>query len=116
DLSREFATTLEAYGVNDANKQKAAFASNCVLARRLLERGVRFVELFSGAYQNGGEGAANWDSHRRLKEQYDVHGPVLDQPVAALLADLKSRGMLEDTLVVFTTEFARMPTLQRAVV
>jgi hypothetical protein len=116
DLSRESVTTLEAYGVNDANKQKAAFASNCVLARRLLERGVRFVELFSGAYQNGGEGVANWDSHRRLKEQYDVHGPVLDQPVAALLADLKSRGMLEDTLVVFTTEFGRMPTFQRAVV
>jgi len=116
DITRESSTTLHAYGVNDPNKLKAAFASNCVLARRLLERGVRFVELFSGAYQNGGEGVANWDSHRRLKEQYDVHGPALDQPVAALLADLKSRGMLDETLVVFTTEFGRMPTFQRAVV
>jgi len=116
DLSQESASTLDSYGANDKNDLKAAFARNCILSRRLLERGVRFVELFSGAYQNGGDGVANWDSHRRLEEQYRNHGEVLDQPVAALLTDLKSRGLLDETLVVFTTEFGRMPTFQKGVV
>ena len=113
ELSSESASTLAAYGANNPSELKAAFAKNCILARRLLERGVRFVELFSGAYQNGGEGVANWDSHRDLHQQYAIHGPALDQPVAALLADLKSRGLLDETLVVFTTEFGRMPTFQQ---
>jgi Protein of unknown function (DUF1501) len=112
DLSSESAATLESYGVNDAsNPVKANFGRNCILARRLLERGVRFVELFNGSYAMG-EGVGNWDGHRTLKEQYDVHAPILDQPAAALLKDLKQRGMLEDTLVVFTSEFGRMPTFQ----
>ena len=59
---------------------KAGFARNCLLARRLLERGVRFVQLFNGAYAMG-EGVGNWDGHKTLKAQYDVHGPILDQPV-----------------------------------
>jgi uncharacterized protein (DUF1501 family) len=59
-----------------------------------------------------GEGVGNWDGHKTLKEQYDVHGPILDEPAAALLKDLKARGLLEDTLVVWTTEFGRMPTFQ----
>ena len=112
DLSKETAATQELYGVNDSNKLKAGFARNCLLARRLLERGVRFVQVFNGAYAMG-EGVGNWDGHRTLKSQYDVHGPILDQPAAALLRDLKSRGMLDDTLVVWTTEFGRMPTFQK---
>ena len=112
DLSRETAATLEAYGANDANPIKAGFARNCILARRLLERDVRFVELFNGAYQQMGEGEGNWDGHKFLLNQYSKHGPVLDQPAAALLKDLKARGLLEDTLVVWTTEFGRMPTFQ----
>ena len=93
------------------NPNKAGFARNCILARRLLERGVRFVELFNGSYAMG-EGVGNWDGHERCKQQYDVHAPILDQPAAALLKDLKQRGLLEDTLVVWTTEFGRMPTFQ----
>lgn len=112
DFSRETAATKELYGLNDANKLKAGFGRNCLLARRLLERGVRFVQLFNGAYAMG-EGVGNWDGHKTLKTQYDVHGPILDQPAAALLKDLKSRGLLEDTLVVWTTEFGRMPTFQK---
>jgi hypothetical protein len=112
DLSRETAATRKSYGVDDPNKVKAGFARNCLLARRLLERGVRFVQLFNGAYAMG-EGVGNWDGHKTLKAQYDVHGPILDQPAAALLRDLKQRGLLEDTLVVFTTEFGRMPTFQK---
>ncbi len=111
DLSRETTATMEAYGANDANAIKAGFARNCILARRLLEHGVRFVEVFNGAYAMG-EGVGNWDGHKTLKAQYDVHAPIFDQPAAALLKDLKARGMLDDTLVVWTTEFGRMPTFQ----
>jgi uncharacterized protein (DUF1501 family) len=104
---------LAEYGADDSqNKIKAGFARNCLLARRLLERGVRFVQVFNGAYAMG-EGVGNWDGHRKLKEQYDIHGAILDQPAAALLGDLKRRGMLKDTLVVFCTEFGRMPMFQK---
>ncbi len=114
DLSTEPAHLLNMYGADDTqNRLKAEFARNCILARRLLESGVRFVQLFNGAYQTGGEGTSNWDGHKKLKEQYDVHGPILDQPVAGLLKDLKQRGLLNDTLVVWCTEFGRMPTFQK---
>jgi len=112
DFSKESAAILNAYGANDANKIKAGFARNCLLARRLLERGVRFVQLFNGAYAMG-EGVGNWDGHRTLKAQYEIHGPILDRPCAALLKDLKQRGLLKDTLVVWVTEFGRMPTFQK---
>ncbi|MFM9115898.1 MAG: DUF1501 domain-containing protein [Planctomycetota bacterium] len=112
DLSGETASTLEAYGINDANKTKAGFGKNCLLARRLLERGVRFVQLFNGAYAMG-EGVGNWDGHKTIKTQYDIHGPILDQPCAALLTDLQQRGLLKDTLVVWVTEFGLMPTFQK---
>jgi hypothetical protein len=112
DLSRESKATRDLYGTEDGNKIKAGFARNCLLARRLLERGVRFVQLFNGAYAMG-EGVGNWDGHRTIKAQYDVHGPILDQPCAALLRDLKARGLLGDTLVVWVTEFGRMPTFQK---
>ena len=113
DISSEPSHVLRAYGADDSqNPLKAAFARNCILARRLVEQGVRFVQLFNGAYQTGGEGVSNWDGHKVLKKQYAKHGPVLDQPVAALLADMKQRGLLEQTLVVWCTEFGRMPTFQ----
>ena len=77
-----------------------------------MEQGVRFVQLFNGADAMG-EGVGNWDGHKTLVKQYSVHRPILDQPVAALLTDLKSRGLLSETLVVFVTEFGRMPTFQK---
>ena len=112
DLRGESAATQEFYGVNNTNKNKAGFAKNCLLARRLLERGVRFVQLFNGAYAMG-EGVGNWDGHKTIANQYPIHAAILDQPCAALLRDLKSRGLLEDTLVAFVTEFGRMPTFQK---
>ncbi len=112
NLSDESPATRALYGMDDPDKTKAGFAGNCVLARRLLERGVRFVQLFNGAYAMG-EGVGNWDGHKALQKQYDVHGQILDQPAAALLCDLKARGLLDDTLVVWTTEFGRMPTFQK---
>jgi hypothetical protein len=112
DLSRESAATRALYGIDDSNAVKAGFARNCLLARRLVERGVRFVQLFNGAYAMG-EGVGNWDGHKTLKTQYDIHGPILDQPAAALITDMKQRGLLDDTLVLWTTEFGRMPTFQK---
>jgi hypothetical protein len=112
DLSRESKATIEAYGADSPDPVRAGFARNCILARRLIERGVRFVQLFNGAYAMG-EGVGNWDGHKTLKQQYDIHGPILDKPAAALLRDMKQRGLLEDTLFVWTTEFGRMPTFQK---
>jgi hypothetical protein len=112
DLTTESAHTLEAYGANDSNTNKAGFAKNCILARRLIEKDVRFVQLFNGSYAMG-EGVGNWDGHKTIFNQYSVHAPILDQPCAALLKDLKQRGLLADTLVAFVTEFGRMPTFQK---
>lgn len=112
DLSSEPEHILKLYGADDPkNKTKAAFARNCILARRLIEKGVRFVQLFNGAYASAGR--LNWDGHQKLKEQYDGHAEILDQPTAGLIKDLKQRGMLEDTLVVWCTEFGRMPFFQK---
>ncbi|MBX3731175.1 MAG: DUF1501 domain-containing protein [Verrucomicrobiae bacterium] len=117
NLSGEPEHLLRLYGATGGGSRtheiRAAYARNCILARRLLEKGVRFVQLFNGAYQTGGEGVSNWDGHKELHEQYSVHGPVLDQPTAALLTDLKQRGLLSETLVVWCTEFGRMPTFQK---
>jgi len=117
DLSTEPAHILKLYGADEGGSKiletRAAYARNCILARRLVEKGVRFVQLFNGAYQTGGEGVSNWDGHKELLKQYGVHGPVLDKPTAGLLIDLKQRGLLEDTLVVWCTEFGRMPTFQK---
>jgi len=112
DLFGESPATRALYGADDTNANKAGFARNCILARRLLEKGVRFVQLFNGSYAMG-EGVGNWDGHKRIVDQYAVHAPILDQPAAALLKDLKSRGLLQDTLVAFVTEFGRMPTFQK---
>ena len=110
DLRQEPEHILRTYGADSENRTKADFGRNCILARRLIEKGVRFVQIFNGAYASGGR--INWDGHSKLKEQYDVHAEILDQPVAGLLQDLKQRGLLESTLVVFATEFGRMPMFQ----
>jgi hypothetical protein len=82
----------------------------CLVARRLVERGVRFVQVWSGA--DNGFPRRNWDSHENLAKDHGELGAALDRPVAALLSDLKSRGMLDDTIVYWTTEFGRMPCSQ----
>jgi hypothetical protein len=112
DFSTEKNTTLDAYGANDPNPTKAGFAKNCILARRLIEKDVRFVQLFNGSYAMG-EGVGNWDGHKKIYDQYSIHAPILDQPCAALIRDLKQRGLLADTVVAFVTEFGRMPTFQK---
>ena len=112
DLSAEPASARKLYGADDPNALKAAYARNCMLARRLLERGVRYVNIYCASRASGVDGLLNWDAHRSLKSDYERHCPIFDQPTAALLTDLKQRGMLEDTLVLWTTEFGRMPTHQ----
>ncbi len=112
DISKENAATRALYGADSPDPLKASYARNCILARRLLERGVRFVQLYCGACASAVDGLLNWDAHKTLKADYERHGPILDQPTAALLKDLKQRGLLHDTLVLWTTEFGRMPTHQ----
>ncbi|MCC9607558.1 DUF1501 domain-containing protein [Blastopirellula sp. JC732] len=112
NLASETEATHQRYGTSDANPLKAAYARNCLLARRLLERGVRYVNLYCASRASGVDGLLNWDAHKTLKPDYERHCPILDQPTAALLTDLKQSGLLEDTLVLWTTEFGRMPTHQ----
>lgn len=112
DLSDEPAHVHEFYGTSDGNALKAAYAKNCLLARRFLEQGVRYVSLYCASRASAVDGLLNWDAHRTLKADYERHCPVFDQPTAALLADMKQRGMLNDVLVVWCTEFGRMPTRQ----
>lgn len=100
------------YGTDDPNKLKAGYARNCLLARRLLERGVRYVNLYCAGRASGVDGLLNWDAHKTLKTDYERHLPIFDQPTAALLTDLKQSGLMKDTLVLWTTEFGRMPTRQ----
>ncbi len=82
------------------------------LARRLLERGVRYVSLYCASRASGVDGLLNWDAHKTLKADYERHCPIFDQPTAALLTDLKQRGLLSQTLVLWTSELGRMPTHQ----
>lgn len=112
DLSQETQETHRLYATQDANSLKAAYAKNCLLARRLLERGVRYVSLYCASRASGVDGLLNWDAHKTLKADYERHLPIFDQPTAALLSDLKRTGLLDDTLVLWTTEFGRMPTHQ----
>ncbi len=110
DLSKESKDTHETYGTNSPNVVKAEYARNCLLARRLLEQGVRVVQLFNGAYASGGK--LNWDSHSEILASHGTHAEIFDQPTSALLRDLKQRGQLERTLVVWCTEFGRLPFMQ----
>jgi membrane-anchored protein YejM (alkaline phosphatase superfamily) len=103
DLTRETEATLTAYGVDQ--EPTAEFGRNCLIARRLVERGVRFVQLYSG----GGHLEDTWDAHESVEKNHGMHAGETDQPIAALLADLKQRGLLDSTLVVWGGEFGRMP-------
>ena len=101
DLDGESEKTREAYGVNA--KESAEFGRRCLLARRLVEKGVRFVQIFSGG----------WDSHDFLERNHSSRIRSVDQPIAALIKDLKQRGLLEETLLVITGEFGRSPDNNR---
>jgi len=108
DISGETAATQRLYGLDQ--KITEDFGRNCLIARRLLERGVRFVQIWSGA--DNGFPRRNWDSHEDLQRDHGEMGTSMDRPAAALLQDLKARGMLDDTIVIWTTEFGRMPCSQ----
>lgn len=110
DLSRETLKTRERYGVEDRDPATADFGRRCLLARRLLERGVRFVQVWSGA----GGPSNNWDNHNDILTQLPPMAKSVDQPTATLLQDLHDRGMMADTLLVFSTEFGRQPFTQGA--
>ena len=112
DLSGETESTLKAYGVEGGSELRGHYARNCILARRLLEKGVRVVQLFNGSDPAGGNGITNWDSHANILKTHAMQAEIMDQPTAALIADMKQRGLLEHTLVVWATEFGRMPFLQ----
>jgi hypothetical protein len=112
DLHGEPQHVHELYGTGDANALKAAYARNCLLARRFLERGVRYVSLYCASRASNVDGFLNWDAHKTLKADYERHCPIFDQPTAALLTDLRQRGLLNDVLVIWCTEFGRMPTHQ----
>lgn len=107
DLSKEPQLMHDRYGTG-REAQDGAFSRNCLLARRLLERNVRFVQVWSGA----GGPTHNWDNHGNIMKELPPAARQVDQPIAALLQDLKARGMFEDTLVIWTTEFGRMPFTQ----
>ena len=112
NLSNETAATLKAYGVEGGSELRGEYAKNCILARRLIEKGVRVVQLFNGSDPAGGNGITNWDSHANILKTHAMQAEIMDQPTAALIADMKQRGLLEHTLVVWATEFGRMPFLQ----
>jgi hypothetical protein len=108
NLSGESPATRALYGLDDPSTED--FGRNCLVARRLLERGVRFVQVWSGA--DNGFPRRNWDSHEDIARDHGDMARSMDQPAAALITDLKARGLLDDTIVYWTTEFGRMPCSQ----
>jgi Protein of unknown function (DUF1501) len=108
DISKETEETRKLYGMD--RKETEEFGRNCLITRRLLQRGVRFVQLWSGA--DNGFPRRNWDSHEDLARDHLDMATSLDRPAAALIKDLKRLGMLDDTIVLWTTEFGRMPCSQ----
>lgn len=108
DLERESADTKQLYGLDHARTED--FGRKCLLARRLVERGVRFVQIYSGGHHND----ANWDAHGDLVKNHEYHAGNTDKPIAGLLTDLKRRGMLDETIVIWGGEFGRQPTAEYA--
>lgn len=114
DLSREDERTLEMYGLNEPRPEHplalspAVFGRQCLIARRLVERDVRFVQLYHG----GGHQQQTWDAHQGVTENLTIHAPEVDRPIAALLTDLERTGLLEETLVIWGGEFGRQPVTQ----
>ena len=109
EFKEETEATKKLYGMDSDDPNLRGYASQCILARRLIERGVRFVEL---TCPNVGPGVDRWDQHSNLKSGHEKNAHAVDQPIAGLLKDLKSRGLLEETLVVWTGEFGRTPFAQ----
>src|SRR5260370_15230443 len=104
NLAKETAATRKLYGLDEAGT--AEFGTQCLMARRMVERGVRFVQLYSG----GNKGASGgWDAHGQCNQNHTVMASRVDRPIAGLLADLKSRGLLEQTLVIWGGDFGRTP-------
>src|ERR671920_891763 len=105
---RETAETRSLYGLDDDRTRD--FGRRCLLARRLVERGVRFVQLYAGGAHND----SNWDAHGDLEKNHNYHAGRTDRPIAGLLTDLKRRGLLDQTLVIWGGEFGRQPTAEYA--
>jgi len=113
EIQGETDATKKLYGLDSSDIQKASYAKQCLLARRLVERGVRFVELSCLTEKLGAGGAANpWDQHGVLEKGHSAMAHQVDQPIAGLLQDLKVRGLLEETLVIWAGEFGRTPFSQ----
>ena len=110
DLSKESEETKKMYGLDDP--VTAGYGRQCLLARRLVERGVRFVQLISGAYVSIED---TWDAHANIVSNHRLHAQEVDKPITALITDLKQRGLLDETLVLWHSEFGRMPISQRGV-
>lgn len=106
DLDSETAFTRQAYGLDHSDERTVSFARKCLLARRLVERGVRFVQLYDMPDKDG------WDAHGGLVDNHTPRARWTDQPVAALIEDLSQRGLLDETLVIWMSEFGRTPTVQ----
>src|SRR5215472_5146280 len=111
DLNRESEATRKLYGLDDTTTEP--FGRQCLMARRLVERGVRFVQLYHGGL--GNQNTDTWDAHSDVKQNHTMHAAEVDKPIAGLLADLKARGLLDTTLVTWQGEFGRMPISQRGV-
>ena len=107
DISGETEETRRMYGLEHSYEPTRIFARECLLARRMVERGVRFIELTCPSVSGD-----RWDQHGNLKDGHENNARAVDQPIGALLTDLKRRGMLEDTLVIWTGEFGRTPFAQ----
>jgi hypothetical protein len=106
DLNSEPEYIKEMYGLND--KRSEVFGRQCLMARRLVERGVRFIQLYSG----GNHTDSTWDAHNDIVENHSLHAGETDKPIAGLLKDLKQRGMLDSTLIIWGGEFGRQPTAE----
>jgi len=106
DVGQETASTQQMYGID--RPISTHFGRQCLMARRLVERGVRFVQIYSG----GGDQMLSWDAHGDLRSNLEQHCPEIDQPIGGLIRDLKQRGLLDETLIIWGGEFGRMPTNQ----
>jgi hypothetical protein len=111
DVTRESEATRKLYGLDNTTTEP--FGHQCLMARRLVERGVRFVQLYHGGL--GNQNLDTWDAHEDVRANHSRHAAEVDVPIAGLLADLKSRGLLDTTLVIWQGEFGRMPISQRGV-
>jgi Protein of unknown function (DUF1501) len=111
DISKESEETRQLYGLDQAVTE--AFGKQCLLARRLVEKGVRFVQLYSGSIVN--QNVDTWDAHASIVDNHGMHAREVDKPISGLITDLKRRGLLEDTLVIWHSEFGRMPISQRGI-